>query len=58
MLNSCCSRGRDKTPETAKEKVENGAKIIVTGNFFEDETNWDLIKDFAEAIHFNLPVLV
>ena len=50
--------GGIKTPETAKEKVENGAKIIVTGNFFEDETNWDLIKDFAEAIHFNLPVLV
>ena len=50
--------GGIKTPETAKEKVENGAKIIVTGNFFEDETNWDLIKDFAEAIHFNLPILV
>ena len=49
--------GGIKTPATAKEKVENGAKIIVTGNFFEDETNWNLIKDFAEAVHFNLPVL-
>jgi putative glycerol-1-phosphate prenyltransferase len=50
--------GGIKTPATAKEKVENGAKIIVTGNFFEDEVNWNLIKDFAEAIHVNLPVLV
>ena len=48
--------GGIKTPATAKEKVENGAKIIVTGNFFEDEKNWNLIKDFAEAVHFNLPV--
>jgi putative glycerol-1-phosphate prenyltransferase len=49
--------GGIKTPATAKEKVENGAKIIVTGNFFEDERNWNLIKEFAEAVHFNLPVL-
>jgi len=48
--------GGIKTPATAKEKVENGAKIIVTGNFFEDERNWNLIKEFAEAVHFNLPV--
>jgi phosphoglycerol geranylgeranyltransferase len=50
--------GGIKTPETAKAKVENGAKIIVTGNFFEDETNWDLIKDFADAVHFNLPLFI
>ena len=29
---------------TARRKVENGASIIVTGNFFEDENNWDFIK--------------
>ena len=50
--------GGIKTPETAKAKVENGAKIIVTGNFFEDEKNWDLIKDFANAVHFNLPIFI
>jgi phosphoglycerol geranylgeranyltransferase len=50
--------GGIKTPETAKAKVENGAKIIVTGNFFEAETNWDLIKDFANAVHFNLPIFI
>jgi phosphoglycerol geranylgeranyltransferase len=50
--------GGIKTPATAKAKVENGAKIIVMGNFFEDETNWDLIKDFADAVHFNLPIFI
>jgi phosphoglycerol geranylgeranyltransferase len=50
--------GGIKTPETAKEKVENGAKIIVTGNFFEDEANWNRIKDFADAVHVNLPLFV
>jgi len=50
--------GGIKTPETARRKVESGAKIIVTGNFFEFETNWDLIKEFAQAIHVNYPVSV
>ena len=35
----------------AREKVDHGAKIIVTGNFFENENNWDLIKEFADAVH-------
>jgi phosphoglycerol geranylgeranyltransferase len=50
--------GGIKTPATAKEMVENGAKIIVTGNFFEDEANWNRIKDFADAVHFNLPIFI
>jgi phosphoglycerol geranylgeranyltransferase len=50
--------GGIKTPGTAREKVENGAKIIVTGNFFEDEANWNRIKDFADAVHVNLPLFV
>jgi phosphoglycerol geranylgeranyltransferase len=50
--------GGIKTSAAAKELVENGAKIIVTGNFFEDEANWNRIKDFADAVHYNLPVLV
>ena len=36
---------------TARKKVECGASIIVTGNYFEDENNWDLIKEFANAVH-------
>ncbi|GIK59965.1 MAG: geranylgeranylglyceryl/heptaprenylglyceryl phosphate synthase [Ignavibacteriota bacterium] len=50
--------GGIRTPQTARRKVENGASIIVTGNFFEDENNWDLIKDFSNAIHYKLPVEV
>ncbi|MHB1686475.1 MAG: phosphoglycerol geranylgeranyltransferase [Ignavibacteriaceae bacterium] len=50
--------GGIKSPQTAREKVENGAKIIVTGNFFEDENNWDLIKEFASAVHIKLPITV
>ncbi len=41
---------------TARKKVEAGAKIIVTGNYFEDENNWKLIKNFANAVHIKLPV--
>jgi phosphoglycerol geranylgeranyltransferase len=47
-----------RTPQSARRKVDSGASIIVTGNFFEDENNWDMIKDFATAIHFKLPVEV
>ena len=50
--------GGIRNPQTAREKVENGASIIVTGNYFEDENNWDLIKDFASSIHIKQSVLV
>ncbi len=50
--------GGIKSPQSAREKVENGAKIIVTGNFFEDEANWNLIKEFASAVHFKQPIIV
>lgn len=43
---------------TARKKVECGASIIVTGNFFEDENNWDLIKEFANAVHIKNSILV
>ena len=42
----------------AGEKIRCGAKILVTGNYFEDENNWDQIKEFAEAVHIKLPVTV
>ena len=50
--------GGIRNPQTARKKVESGASIIVTGNFFEDENNWHLIKDFSNAIHYKLPVEV
>lgn len=50
--------GGIRNPETAREKVKNGASIIVTGNFFENENNWDLIKDFASAVHIKQSILV
>jgi phosphoglycerol geranylgeranyltransferase len=50
--------GGIKTPNVARRKIENGAKIIVTGNFFENENNWDMIKDFADAVHINKPMFV
>lgn len=50
--------GGIRNPKTAREKVENGASIIVTGNFFENESNWHLIKDFASAVHNKLPIEV
>ena len=43
--------GGIRTPEAAKERVENGAKVIVTGNFFEDKNNWQMIQEFTKAIH-------
>jgi len=43
--------GGIKDPATAKRKVQAGASIVITGNHFEDESNWNLISKFAEAVH-------
>ena len=50
--------GGIRSPFVAREKVESGANIIVTGNYFEDENNWDMIQDFANAVHFKDPIEV
>ena len=50
--------GGIRSPFAAREKVDSGANIIVTGNYFEDENNWDMIKDFANAVHFRDPIEV
>jgi len=50
--------GGIRNPQAARSKVENGAGIVVTGNFFEDENNWDMIKEFASAVHNKMPVEV
>ena len=50
--------GGIKSVESIKLKMESGADIIVTGNYFEDENNWELLKDFASAVHTKLSVTV
>ncbi len=50
--------GGIRESQSAREKVEHGAKVIITGNYFEDETKWNLIKNFAEAIHQKNPQIV
>ncbi|MGE5354173.1 MAG: geranylgeranylglyceryl/heptaprenylglyceryl phosphate synthase, partial [Acidobacteriota bacterium] len=46
--------GGIRTARDAREKVESGASIVVTGNYFEDDENWDKIKEFADAVHVKL----
>jgi len=50
--------GGIRNPQSAHKKVESGASIIVTGNFFENENNWDLIKEFANAVHCKQSITV
>ena len=50
--------GGIRDSKTAREKVENGASIIITGNFFETETNWNLVREFADAVHIKLSTKV
>jgi phosphoglycerol geranylgeranyltransferase len=46
--------GGIRDPETASKKVKAGARLIVIGNHFEDNKNWDLINKFAESIHYKI----
>ncbi len=50
--------GGIRNPKDAREKVDSGAKIIVTGNYFEKENNWAMIRDFAHAVHYKLSIEV
>jgi putative glycerol-1-phosphate prenyltransferase len=43
--------GGIKSPTEAKEKIDAGADIIVTGNYFENDNNWKKISEFSNAIH-------
>lgn len=45
--------GGIRTPAEAKEKIDAGANIIVTGNYFENSENWSKIAEFSKAIHNN-----
>lgn len=50
--------GGIRTAAEARSKVENGAKIIITGNYFEEENNWQKIKDFAGAVHIKSDIKI
>ncbi len=43
--------GGIRSPEEAAKKVAAGASFVVVGNYFEDQTNWQLLGEFADAIH-------
>jgi putative glycerol-1-phosphate prenyltransferase len=60
MVTQTCSipvivGGGIRDTQTAREKVQSGASIIVTGNHFEDEGNWSKLKEFADAVHIKEP---
>lgn len=42
--------GGIRTPETAGKMVDSGAKIVVTGNYFEEKANWGKLVEFADAV--------
>ncbi|MBI9072661.1 MAG: geranylgeranylglyceryl/heptaprenylglyceryl phosphate synthase [Melioribacteraceae bacterium] len=50
--------GGIKDSYTAREKVLNGASVVITGNYFENKSNWNKIKEFADAVHINESKLV
>ncbi len=63
MVSATCSipiivGGGIRDARTAGEKVRSGANIIVTGNYFENGSNWNKLKEFADAVHINKPTEV
>ena len=43
--------GGIRTPEEAKNKVKAGASFVVTGTIIEENSQRDMIHEFAKAIH-------
>ena len=43
--------GGIRTPEEAKNKVKAGASFVVTGTIIEENSQSDMIHEFAKAIH-------
>ncbi|MDZ7290393.1 MAG: geranylgeranylglyceryl/heptaprenylglyceryl phosphate synthase [candidate division KSB1 bacterium] len=43
--------GGIRTPEEAEKRVKAGASFVVTGNVLEKNSNVQLIREFAHAIH-------
>ncbi len=50
--------GGIRNADVAAKMVASGAKIIVTGNYFEKKEHWPLIKEFAEAVHIKTKILL
>jgi putative glycerol-1-phosphate prenyltransferase len=44
--------GGIRNAETAATLVRAGAKIIVTGNFFEKDSSWNKLNEFTSAVHY------
>lgn len=56
LVSSACSvpvivGGGLRDTGTIINKIRSGAKIIVTGNYFEEKENWHKIKEFSVAVH-------
>jgi phosphoglycerol geranylgeranyltransferase len=43
--------GGIRTPEEAQNKIKAGASFVVTGTIIEQNSNSNVIKEFAQAIH-------
>ena len=43
--------GGIRTPEIAADKVNAGADFVVTGNILEKSSSFELMKEFADAVH-------
>ncbi len=43
--------GGIKTPSAARERVEAGAGMIVTGTIFESDQDQNLMREFSRAVH-------
>lgn len=50
--------GGIRNAETAAKLVHAGAKIIVTGNFFENDSSWDKLNAFTAAVHYKKSQIV
>ncbi|MDP2303079.1 MAG: geranylgeranylglyceryl/heptaprenylglyceryl phosphate synthase [Ignavibacteria bacterium] len=50
--------GGIRDSQTAAKLVASGAKIIVTGNHFENQDHWEYLKLFADAVHVKKSILI
>ena len=50
--------GGIRNAETASKLVHAGAKLIVTGNFFEQDSSWEKLNEFTSAVHYKKSKLV
>ncbi|MFH1852359.1 MAG: geranylgeranylglyceryl/heptaprenylglyceryl phosphate synthase [Candidatus Neomarinimicrobiota bacterium] len=46
--------GGIRTPEAARQRVEAGAAIVVTGTVTEEQTDGSLMRELATAVHYKI----